>query len=226
MLTVELAARAERVVAVEIDEKLRPVLEETLDGFSNVRVIFSDVLKLDLQKLIREEFAGLDVVVCANLPYYVTSPILMSLLEQRLPIRSITVMVQKEAAARLCAQMGTRECGAVTAAVRWYSEPEVLFSVSRGSFMPPPNVDSAVIRLTVREESPGGLSSEDEALLFRMIRLAFSQRRKTMANPLSVGLQRSKAEIAAALEQAGAKTSARPEELTMEQWVALTKALA
>lgn len=222
VLTVELAKRAKQVVAVEIDESLRPVLAETLEGYSNIQLIFSDILKLDLPKLIQTEFAGMDVVVCANLPYYLTSPILMALLEQRLPIRSITVMVQKEAAQRLCAEMGTRECGAVTAAVRWYSEPKVLFQVTRGSFLPPPNVDSTVIRLDLRQEPP---VQTDEAFLFSLIRLAFSQRRKTLANPVSSGLHIPKAKVIAALETIGAKPSARAEELTLLQFAALADQL-
>lgn len=222
VLTVELARRAKKVVAVEIDESLRPVLAETLEGYSNIRLIFSDILKLDLPKLIQTEFAGMDVVVCANLPYYLTSPILMALLEQRLPIRSITVMVQKEAAQRLCAEMGTRECGAVTAAVRWYSKPKVLFQVSRGSFLPPPNVDSTVIRLDLRREPP---VQTDEAFLFSLIRLAFSQRRKTLANPVSSGLHIPKEKVIAALDAIGAKPSARAEELTLLQFAALSDQL-
>ena len=149
VLTAELARRAEKVVCVEIDSRLLPILDETLGEFTNVTILNEDVMKVDLADLIRREFPGLPVVVCANLPYYITSPILMSLLEQRLPIRSITVMVQREAARRICAQPGTREAGAISAAVRYYSEPGILFPVSRGSFLPAPEVDSSVIRLDV-----------------------------------------------------------------------------
>lgn len=222
VLTVELARRAKKVVSVEIDEKLLPVLSHTLSDCHNVRVVHADVLKLDLTQLIHEEFAGERTVICANLPYYVTSPILMFLLEQRLPVETITVMVQKEAADRLCAEMGTRACGAVTAAVRYYSEPEVLFPVSRGSFLPPPNVDSSVIRLTLREP-PSGVG--DEAFLFRLIRTAFSQRRKTLANPVSSGLALPKSHVLTALETVGLKPTARAEELSMEQFVALANCL-
>ncbi len=224
VLTVELSRRAKKVVTIEIDEKLLPVLRETLADCPNVTVVHSDVLKLDLPKLIAEEFAGMPVTICANLPYYVTSPILMSLLEQRLPVRSITVMVQKEAADRLCARMGTRACGAVTAAVRYYSEPEVLFPVSRGSFMPPPNVDSCVIRLNIRQELPDGVA--DEKFLFRLIRAAFSQRRKTLANPVSSGLALPKGRVLEALAECGLKPTARAEELTMEQFISLSNRLA
>lgn len=223
VLTVELAKRADKVVVIEIDEKLLPVLDETLAGYDNIRIINEDVLKVDLKKVIEEEFAGMDVAVCANLPYYVTSPILMHLLEERLPITSITVMVQKEAAQRLCAQMGTRACGAVTAAVRYYSEPSLLFHVSRGSFMPAPNVDSSVIRLDVRREIQSDV--QDEAFLFRVIRAAFSQRRKTLPNPLSGALSMSKEKVAECLTAYGLKPTARAEELTLEQFITLANAL-
>ncbi len=223
VLTVELAKRADKVVVIEIDEKLLPVLDETLAGYDNIRIINADVLDVDLKKVIEEEFAGMDVAVCANLPYYVTSPILMHLLEERLPITSITVMVQKEAAQRLCAQMGTRQCGAVTAAVRYYSEPSLLFHVSRGSFMPAPNVDSSVIRLDVRKELRDGVT--DEAFLFRVIRAAFSQRRKTLPNPLAGALSMSKEQVAGCLEACGLKPTARAEELTLEQFITLANAL-
>lgn len=223
VLTVELAKRADRVVVIEIDEKLLPVLDETLDGYNNIKIINDDVLNVDLKSLIAEEFAGMEVAVCANLPYYVTSPILMHLLEERLPITSITVMVQKEAAQRLCAEMGTRQCGAVTAAVRYYSEPSLLFHVSRGSFMPAPNVDSSVIRLDILKEPHENVT--DEAFLFRVIRTAFSQRRKTLPNPLSGAFSMSKAQVSAVLEQCGLKPTARAEELSLPQFIALSNAL-
>ena len=223
VLTVELAKRAERVVVIEIDEKLLPVLDETLAGYDNIKVIHADVLEVDLHKLIREEFAGMEVAVCANLPYYVTSPILMHLLESRLPVASVTVMVQKEAAQRLCAQMGTRQCGSVTAAVRYYSEPSLLFHVSRGSFMPAPNVDSSVIRLDIRKEPPAHV--ENEAYLFRVIRSAFSQRRKTLPNSLSGALSLTKEQVAAALTVCGLSPTARAEELTLSQFISLANTL-
>lgn len=223
VLTVELAKRAKKVVAIEIDSKLIPVLNETLAEYDNVKVINEDVLKVDLAKLIEEEFQGMDVAVCANLPYYITSPIIMGLLEQRLPIKSITVMVQKEAAQRLCAKMGTRECGAVTAAVCYYSEPKVLFQVSRGSFMPAPNVDSTVIRLDIKSETPTNV--KDEKHLFALIRAAFSQRRKTLANPVSSLMHIKKETVVKAMEQADIKPTARAEELTLEQFIALSNEL-
>lgn len=223
VLTVELAKRAKKVVAIEIDSKLIPVLDETLAEFDNIKVINDDVLNVDLEKLIETEFQGLDVAVCANLPYYITSPIIMGLLEKKLPIKSITVMVQKEAATRLCAKMGTRECGAVTAAVSYYAEPKILFQVSRGSFMPAPNVDSTVIRLDIREHTATNVI--DEKTLFKLIRSAFSQRRKTLANPVSGAFGRNKADILTALDNIGLKPTARAEELTMEQFIALSNEL-
>ncbi|MBR6791447.1 MAG: 16S rRNA (adenine(1518)-N(6)/adenine(1519)-N(6))-dimethyltransferase RsmA [Oscillospiraceae bacterium] len=223
VLTHELARRAKKVVAVELDSRLIPVLEYTMAEHKNFTVINEDILKVDLPALFEREFAGMDVVICANLPYYITSPIIMALLEQRLPIKAITVMVQKEAADRLCAKMPSRDCGAVTAAVRYYSEPKTLFPVSRGSFMPAPNVDSAVIRLDVKKDLP--LEGEAERKLFRMVRGAFSQRRKTLQNTLSSSLGLPKPRIAEALAGIGVKATARPEELSLDELIALAGAL-
>ena len=165
VLTNELCKVAKKVVAIELDKRLPEILAKTLSDHDNVKIISGDVMEIDLHKLIAEEFEGMDVVVCANLPYYITSPIIMKLLEERLPIKALTVMVQKEAADRLCASMGTRAAGAVTAAVRYYSDPQLLFKVSAGSFMPAPKVDSAVIRLDIHNES--ALDVKDEKLYFR-----------------------------------------------------------
>ncbi len=143
VLTNELCGLADKVVAIELDKRLLPVLDETLEEYDNIKVVNADVLELDLHTLIAEEFQGMEVVVCANLPYYITSPVIMKLLEDRLPISSVTVMVQKEAAQRICAKVGSRESGAVTVSVNYYAEPELLFGVSAGSFMPAPKVDSA-----------------------------------------------------------------------------------
>lgn len=222
VLTHELAKRADKVVAIEIDERLIPVLQETLAEHDNVTVINGDVMKLDLQEIIDEHFGGLDVAVCANLPYYITSPVIMKLLESRLTVKTITVMVQKEAGVRLCAKMGTRDVGAVTAAVRYYSEPEMLFNVSRGSFMPPPNVDSCVIRLNVRDN---GYGVKDEAFFFRMVRGAFSQRRKNLLNSLSSSMGMEKGRVAAAVEAAGLSANVRPEQLQMEDFIRLAEEL-
>ena len=214
VLTNELAKRAKKVIAVELDKRLLPVLAETLGEYDNVKVINEDVMKLDLNKLIGEEFDGMNVCVCANLPYYITSRIVMRLLEEKLNVSSITVMVQREAAQRICANVGTRQCGAVTAAVWYYSEPELLFNVSSGSFMPAPKVDSAVIRLNIRKEPPVSVKSEE--VFFKTIKAAFSQRRKNIANSLSAGLSVGKQEIISVLEDCGIPASKRAEELTLE----------
>lgn len=223
VLTVELAKRAEKVVSVELDKRLLPVLEETLTPYDNVKVVNDDILKVDLQKLLREEFPGMQVVVCANLPYYITSPVIMRLLEERLPIAGLTVMVQKEAAQRLCAQPGKRECGAVSVAVQYYAEPRVLFQVSRGSFLPPPNVDSSVIRLDVRPEA--AIDIPNEKKFFALVKAAFGQRRKTILNAVAAGLSVPKERIAAACDAAGIAQNARAEQMTMEQFAALSRAM-
>lgn len=223
VLSAELCRRADKVVAVEIDGRLMPVLEETMAEFSNFKVINEDVLKVDLKKLIADEFAGMAVFVCANLPYYITSPIIMSLLESRISVEAITVMVQKEAAKRICALPATRDVGAVSIAVRYFSEPKLLFPVSRGSFMPAPNVDSAVIRLNVRRSTPDGVDSEE--FFFKFVRAAFSQRRKTLVNSVSNGLGAGKAAVAAALNGANIPETARAEQLTMEQFIAAANSL-
>ena len=224
VLTSELAQRADKVVAVEIDQRLLPVLEETLSDYHNIKIINQDILKVDLHKLIQEEFAGMQVVVCANLPYYITSPVIMYLLESRLPIDAVTVMVQKEAAVRICAQPGTRDVGAVSLAVRYFSEPRILFQVSRGSFIPAPNVDSCVIRLDIKKETPQNVL--DETLFFRLVKAAFSQRRKTLVNPVSSSLRIEKAQLKQRMEECGIKPTARAEELTMEQFIQLANGIA
>ena len=223
VLTNELALRSCKVVAVELDRRLLPVLEETLSGHKNVRVINDDAMKLDFHKLIEDEFPDNEVVICANLPYYITSPILMRLLEERLPVKAITVMVQKEAADRICASPGTRACGAISAAVHYYCEPEVLFRVSPGSFIPAPKVESAVIRLNILKTPP--VTAKDEKLFFKVIRASFLQRRKTLSNSLSAGLSMQKAQINEALARAGIPANARAEEMTMQQFSDITDAL-
>ena len=222
VLTKELSAVAGQVVAIELDDRLLPVLRETLADCDNVSVVHGDALKLDLAALIAERFGGRRVSVCANLPYYITSPLIMALLESRLPIDSLTVMVQREAADRLCAAPGTRAAGAVTLAVAYYAEAEKLFDVGRGSFMPAPNVDSAVIRLKVRQESPVDVA--DEALMFRLIKAGFGQRRKTLLNSLSSAVP-DKERLRAAFTAAGVPATARAEELTLAQFAAIANAL-
>ncbi len=224
VLTKELAERAEKVVAIEIDSRLIPILEETLADYDNVTIINADVMKVDLAEIIAEHFAGLEVAVCANLPYYITSPIIMMLLESRLPINSITVMVQKEAATRLTAKLGTREVGAVTIAVRYYSEPELLFNVSAGSFMPAPNVNSAVIKLNIHN-GENAVCVSNEKLFFRVVRGSFEQRRKTLLNSLASAMKLSKAEIEPAITGANLPLTIRPEQLSMEDFVNITNNL-
>lgn len=218
VLTNELCQLADKVVAVELDKRLIPVLGETLAEYDNVKVINADVLELDLNKLIEDEFSGMEVVICANLPYYITSPVIMKLLEDKLPITAITVMVQKEAAQRICAPVGSRESGAVTVSVNYYAEPSLQFHVSAGSFMPAPKVDSAVIRLDVRKEPP---VLTDEEKFFRVVKAAFSQRRKVISNSLSSGLKMSKDEINEVLAAANVPSNARAEKLSLDDFAAI-----
>lgn len=215
VLTAELAKVAKKVVAVEIDRSLQPILGKTLAPFDNTEVVWGDVLKLDLPALVAQQFAGGPVAICANLPYYVTSPILMHLLESRLDVESITVMVQKEAAERLCAPISSREAGAISVAVAYYSQPEILFYVDRDSFMPPPNVDSAVIRLNIRKEPP--VQVPDEKYFFRLVKAAFAQRRKTFVNSVSATMGVDKALLRQALATAGQEETVRAERLTLQQ---------
>ncbi|MDR0903613.1 MAG: 16S rRNA (adenine(1518)-N(6)/adenine(1519)-N(6))-dimethyltransferase RsmA [Ruminococcus sp.] len=216
VLTKELCLRAKSVVCIELDRRLLPVLSNTVP-YDNLTVINADILKCDLSEIIRTHFSDIEnVTVCANLPYYITSPVIMKLLENRLPLESITVMVQKEAALRLCAKCGTRESGAVTYAVSYYAEPEILFNVSRGSFFPPPNVDSAVIKLTLHKTPPIKVLSED--FFFALIKGAFSMRRKTFVNSVSTSLNIPKADIISALNSAGISPDIRPERLTLSDF--------
>lgn len=223
VLTKELALRADKVSAVEIDARLMPVLDETLKEFDNIKIYNEDVMKADLHKIISEDFSGLRAAVCANLPYYITSPVIMLLLESHLPIDSITVMVQKEAAQRLCAKVGSRESGAITVGVNYYGTVKQLFGVSRGSFMPSPNVDSAVIRIDIDREQQ--LAPEEEKFFFRMVKAGFSQRRKTLANSLCSMLGIAKNDVYTSLSDLGISESVRIEALTMEQLMSLTKKL-
>ena len=222
-LTAELAKRADKVVAIEIDTRLLPILDETLCDFNNVKIINDDVMKCDIKKIITDEFAGMDVSVCANLPYYITSPIIMMLLENNLPIKSITVMVQKEAAQRLCAKVGSRESGAITVAVNYYADVKKLFSVSRGSFMPAPNVDSAVIRIDLKDA--GKLDKETEDAFFKIVKYAFAQRRKTLLNSLSAQMNIEKDKLVTILESININPSVRVEQLDINQLKSLAVSL-
>lgn len=221
VLTMQLAKLAKKVVAIELDRKLAPVLAQTLADYPNAEVVWGDAMKLDLRALLCEKFAGMEVVVCANLPYYITSPILMRLLEERLPIRRITVMLQKEAAMRICEAPPSRDCGAISYAVRYYCVPKPLFDVSRGSFFPPPNVDSRVIALEVLPEP--AVRVRDEKRYFETVGAAFSQRRKTLSN--SLGSAFGKERVAEALQAAGVDAGLRAEQLTPAQFAAVADAL-
>lgn len=222
VLTKELALRFKKVVSIELDKRLKPVLDKTLEEHKNVEIIYEDVLKADLKKII-ENMGVEKVAVAANLPYYITSPVIMALLEQRLPLESITVMVQKEAADRLTAKIPSRNVGAVTLAVAYYSEPEFLFNVKRGSFMPPPNVDSAVIKLNIRKEPPVVLNSEEA--FFKLIKAAFMHRRKTLVNSVASGLGIKKEDIIKALLSLNISETIRPEQLSLEQFANLSNIL-
>ncbi|MBQ8532095.1 MAG: 16S rRNA (adenine(1518)-N(6)/adenine(1519)-N(6))-dimethyltransferase RsmA [Clostridia bacterium] len=221
VLTEQLSKRAKKVVAIELDSRLEKLLKITLADCKNVEIIFGDAMKLDLKKIIEEHFSDCDrVSVCANLPYYITSPIVMMLLENKLPIDNITVMVQLEAAERLCAEVGTRDAGAVTAAVTYYAEKEILFDVGRESFLPSPNVDSAVIQLKIRKEP--AVKVNDEKKFFRLVKACFAQRRKTLVNTVSNTMGVDKTALRTALSDIGLEETVRGEQLTMEQLAALS----
>lgn len=216
VLTKELSFVSKKVVAIEIDERLKNILPITLADCNNVKVIYGDVMKLDLKKIIEENFSDCESVsVCANLPYYITSPIVMMLLESRLPIDSITVMVQKEAADRICADVGSRDAGAVTVAVSYYAEKEILFSVDRNSFLPAPNVDSAVIQLKIRKEPPIKVKCEEK--FFKLVKACFAQRRKTLINSVSNTLNVDKETLKNILEKLDIPQTVRGEQLNIEQ---------
>lgn len=222
-LTAELAKRADKVVAIEIDNRLLPILDETLQDFDNIKIINKDILEVDIVKLIDEEFDGKRVAVCANLPYYITSPVIMHLLESRADIDSITVMIQKEAAQRLCAEIGTRQSGAITVGVNYYGDAKILFNVSRGSFIPVPNVDSSVIKIDIDKDKRYG--KIDEEFFFKVVKAGFSQRRKTLANSLSAMLGISKEIIYEILSDIGLNQAVRVESLTMDELVLFSEKL-
>ncbi len=219
-LTQELCQVAKKVVAVEIDTGLIPVLKETLADYDNVEVINSDIMKTDIKSLFMEKFAGHDVYVCANLPYYITTPILMLLLESRLPFKKMTFMVQKEVADRLCAGPESSDYGAVTASVSYYGKVEKLFNVSAGNFMPAPKVDSAVIQISLYEKPPVQVC--DERLFFSVIRAAFEQRRKTLVNALNGKVDISKEQISNAVTSIGLDVNIRGERLGIEEFARLS----
>ncbi len=224
VLTRELAVRYKRVIAVEIDNGLIPVLKYTLGEFSNVTVINQDVMKLDLGELLAPYFEKGKVSVCANLPYYITTPILMKLLESGLPFEYITVMIQSEVADRLCCAPGSRDCGAITSVLGYYGEPERLFRVGAHNFVPSPKVESSVVRIRLHKHKP--FVPENEAVFFRTVRGAFEQRRKTLPNALSSAFgELSKERITEAITSLGHSADIRGEKLNVEQFVRLSDAL-
>lgn len=220
-MTQYLACAAREVVAVEIDKNLIPILEDTLQDYENVSVINDDILKVDIAALAEEKNQGRPIKVVANLPYYITTPIIMGLFEKNVPLESITVMVQKEVADRMQVGPGTKDYGALSLAVQYYAEPYIVANVPPNCFMPRPSVGSAVIRLTRHREMP--VQVKDEKLMFRLIRASFNQRRKTLANGLknSPELQFSKEEIETAIETLGKGASVRGEALTLEEFAKL-----
>jgi len=221
-LTQQLAQRAAKVCAVELDKALPPLLAQSLAEYDNVTIISGDVLKTDLQELVNRELAGLRPCVCANLPYNITTPVLTALIESRL-FERMTVMIQREVARRLCAAPGTADYGAFTVFIQYHTEPRCLFDVSPGCFMPAPKVTSTVVRLDVRREP--AVAVEDEALFFRVVRASFAQRRKTLVNGLSAALPLSKEQLTGILSECGLDEKVRGETLSLQQFADLTNCL-
>lgn len=225
VLTKELCRSAGKVVAIELDKRLYPVLDETLGEYDNFELVCADVMKTDLSKLIDEKFKGFESIkVCANLPYYITSPIVMTLLESNLPIDEIEVMVQKEAAQRICAPIGSRDAGALSVAVKYYGESEILFDVGKESFMPSPKVDSAVIKIKLYKNKK--YEVKNEKYFFSLVKAAFAQRRKTLVNSISNSMGVSKEKITSALSQLGLDERIRAEKLKMEDLINLADLLS
>ncbi|MFD1706533.1 16S rRNA (adenine(1518)-N(6)/adenine(1519)-N(6))-dimethyltransferase RsmA [Siminovitchia sediminis] len=226
-LTEHLARRAKKVVAYEIDQRLLPILDDTLSPYDNIRILHEDVLKADLRQMIEEEFAGIqDMMVVANLPYYVTTPIILKLLEEKLPVRGIVVMLQKEVGDRIAAKPGTKDYGSLSIAIQYYTTAETVMIVPKSVFIPQPNVDSAVIRMLLREQPAADV--ENEGFFFDIAKMSFAQRRKTLMNNLTSGLKNGKArkdEIANAIQKAGIDPSRRGETLSMEEFAALSDVL-
>ncbi len=226
-LTRELCMRAEKVAAVEIDRGLIPVLDETLADFDNVEVICEDIMRLSIADFINDRFGGERITVCANLPYYITTPLIMLLLESGAPIDKITVMVQKEVAQRFSANPGTPQYGAVTASVAWYGSVKKLFDVPAGNFIPRPKVDSSVIQISVGDGLRGSESVNDEKLLFRVISAAFAQRRKTLVNALSFEFPNvSKERISEIVSECGFVPGIRGEKLSVGDFLKISDKLS
>jgi 16S rRNA (adenine1518-N6/adenine1519-N6)-dimethyltransferase len=226
-LTEHLARNSKKVVAFEIDQRLVPILKETLSPYPNVEIIHQDVLKADVKAVIDERFSDIrDLMVVANLPYYVTTPIIMKLLEEKLPIRGIVVMLQKEVADRISARPGTKEYGSLSIAIQYYTTAEIVMTVPKTVFVPQPNVDSAIIRLTVREKP--AVEMQDEGFFFQVIKASFAQRRKTILNNLTNQLpngKEKKESIIAALHEANVEPGRRGETLSIEEFANLSDAL-
>lgn len=222
-LTQQLCRNAKKVVAVEVDRSLQPVLAETMAGNENLTIIFADILKTDIPALVSEEFSGLRPMACANLPYYITTPVLAALLESR-AFEAVTVMVQKEVAQRICAPAGKGDYGAFSVFCQYYAVPELLFDVPPSCFIPQPKVTSAVLKLTMREAPPCPIA--DEKLFFRVVKASFAQRRKTLLNALSSGFgEFSKQQLASAIEAAGFSPTVRGETLGIAEFAKLCDAL-
>lgn len=224
-MTQRLAEEAREVVAVEIDRHLIPILEDTLSGYDNITIINEDILKVDINKIVEERNGGMPVKIVANLPYYITTPIIMALFERHIPLKSVTVMVQKEVADRMLVGPGTKDYGALSLAVQYYAMPEIIAKVPAACFMPRPNVDSAVVRLTRYEDPP--VKAEDETYLFAIIRASFNQRRKTLVNGLinagNIGVSRGQVEKV--LNDMRLPAMVRGEALTLEQFAGLSNRL-
>ena len=223
VLTQELSKHAKKVVSIEIDERLNDVLDYTLAECENVKIINADVMKTDLPKLIADEFGNERISVAANLPYYITTPIITMLLEQKLAINNIVIMIQKEVAQRLNAQPGTKDYGAITLLCRYYTEPELITTVPAGLFVPPPKVDSAVLKLRILDEP--AVKVKDEAVFFKTVKAAFAQRRKTLLNCLAQAFPMSKPELTELMESIGITPSRRGETLSIEEFAKLADAL-
>lgn len=216
VLTQELAKSSEKVVTIEIDERLIDVLDYTLSDYDNVKIVNKDILKTNLKELIKEEFDGRKVSVAANLPYYITTPIITKLLEEKLPIKSIVVMVQKEVALRLAAKEGSKDYGAISVLCRYYTEPTVVTKVPASLFVPPPKVDSAVLKLKIREKP--AVDVLDEKMFFKVVKASFAQRRKTLLNCLCSGFSVPKTQLSSLLENIDILPSRRGETLSIEEF--------
>lgn len=223
VLTNELAKRAEKVLALEIDERLIPILRDTLSEYDNVKVINKDVLKTDIAELIKSEFGDKRVSVAANLPYYITTPIITSLIENRLPLKNLVVMIQKEVADRITAQPGTKDYGAISVLCQFYTKPELICNVGAELFVPPPKVDSAVVKMAFRDKP--AVEVKDEEMFFRTVKAAFSQRRKTLLNCLAANFPINKSDLTQIMESVDISPSRRGETLLLEEFAKLAEAI-